>query len=145
MRKLLLTLSLICSSYLLFAQQTFTITIKDAKTGEPVTNVSVVVQASQKGASTNSDGVFTIQAKTTDVLEITSIGYKPQLVKLNGSTTITVLLEAASLDLGDIVVVGSRGAARVKTETAVPVDVIKVNQVGLPTAKMDLTSILNMA
>lgn len=145
MRKLLLTLILICSSYLLFAQQTFTITVKDAKTGEPVTNVSVVVQATQKGASTNSDGVFTIQAKTTDVLEVTSIGYKPQLVKLNGSTSITVLLEAASLDLGDIVVVGSRGAARVKTETAVPVDVIKVNQVGLPTAKMDLTSILNMA
>ncbi len=145
MRKLLLTLTLICSSYLLFAQQTFTIKVKDAKTGEPVTNVSVVVQATQKGASTNSDGVFIIQAKTTDVLEVTSIGYKPQLVKLNGSTSITVLLEAASLDLGDIVVVGSRGAARVKTETAVPVDVIKVNQVGLPTAKMDLTSILNMA
>jgi iron complex outermembrane recepter protein len=47
---------------------------------------------------------------------------------------------------GDVVVVlGSRGSARAKTETAVPVDVIKINQVGLPTAKMDLTSILNIA
>ncbi len=145
MRKLLFTFSLIFSGYVLMAQQTFTITVKDASTGLPVNNVSVVVKATQKGASTNSDGVFVIQAKATDVLEVTSIGYKPQLVKLNGATSITVLLEAASIDLGDLVVVGSRSAARVKTETAVPVDVIKINQVGLPSAKMDLTSILNMA
>ncbi|WP_462221913.1 TonB-dependent receptor plug domain-containing protein, partial [Ferruginibacter sp.] len=44
-----------------------------------------------------------------------------------------------------IVIVGTRGAARAKTETAVPIDVIKINQVGLPTAKMDLTSVLNMS
>jgi iron complex outermembrane receptor protein len=54
-------------------------------------------------------------------------------------------MEAATVDLGDIVILGTRGAARAKTETAVPVDLIKVNQVGLPTAKMDLTSVLNMA
>jgi len=102
--------------------------------------------ATKKGASTNSDGVFTVKAKTTDVLEVTRIGYKAKLIKLNSSaTSITVQLEASSLDLGDLVVIGSRSAGRVKTETAVPVDVIKVNQVGLPTAKMDLTSILNMA
>ena len=145
MRKLLLSLTLIFSSYLLFAQQTVTVKVKDAKTGGPVTSASVVVKSTNKGASTNSDGVFTIIAKANDVLEITSVGYKPQLVKLIGAAEVTVLLEVASLDLGDIVVIGTRGAARVKTETAVPVDVIKVNQVGLPTAKMDLTSILNMA
>lgn len=145
MRKLLLTLSLILSGYMLFAQQTFSIKVKDAKTGEPVTNASVVIQATKKGTSTNSDGVYTIQGKVNDLVEVTSIGYKPQLVKLTGASEITVILEAASLDLGDIVVVGTRGAARAKTETAVPVDVIKINQVGLPTAKMDLTSVLNMS
>jgi len=41
--------------------------------------------------------------------------------------------------------VGSRGGGRAKTETPVPVDVIRINQVGLPTAKMDLTSVLNIA
>ncbi|MGC4103234.1 TonB-dependent receptor [Ferruginibacter sp.] len=143
MRKLLLSLTLIFSSYLVFAQQTVTVTVKDAKTGDPVTSASVVVKGSNKGASTNSDGVFTLQAKTNDILEITSIGYKPQMVKLTGAASITVLLEAASLDLGDIVIIGTRGAARAKTETAIPVDVIKINQVGTPTAKMDFTSILN--
>ena len=145
MRKVLLSLTLIFSSYLLFAQQTVTVKVKDAKTGDPVTSASVVIKSNNKGASAGNDGVFTLQAKANEVLEITSVGYKPQLLKLTGATEYTVLLEVASLDLGDIVVIGTRGAARVKTESAVPVDVIKINQVGLPTAKMDLTSILNMA
>ena len=145
MRKLLLSTSLIFCSYLLFAQQNFTVKVTDSKTGNPVTNASVVVKATNKGASTNSEGVFTIQAKPNDVLEITCIGYQPQLVTLSGTSIIEVSLVPSSIDLGDIVIVGTRGAARAKTETAVPIDVIKINQVGLPTAKMDLTSVLNMS
>jgi iron complex outermembrane recepter protein len=145
MRKLLLSLSLIFSSYLVVAQQTFTVKVTDAKTGSPVTDASVVVKSSNKGASASSNGIFTITAKPNDLLEITCIGYAPQLIKLTSSTEVNVSLLPASVDLGDIVVVGTRGAARAKTETAVPVDVIKINQVGLPTAKMDLTSVLNMA
>jgi iron complex outermembrane recepter protein len=141
----MLSLCLIFSSYLVFAQQTFTVKVTDAKTGNPVTDASVVIKATNKGATTNSDGVFIIQAKPGEILEITSVGYKPQLVKLTGAATVNVILELSSVDLTDIVIVGTRGAARAKTETAVPIDVIKVNQVGLPTAKMDLTSVLNMA
>jgi iron complex outermembrane recepter protein len=145
MRKCLLSLSFIFSSYLLFAQQTFIIKITDAKTGNAIANASVVVKSTNKGVASNAAGVFTLQAKPNDVLEITCIGYAPQLVKLNNTAEVDVLLEPSLVDLADIVVVGTRGAARAKTETAVPVDVIKINQVGLPTAKMDLTAVLNMA
>jgi iron complex outermembrane recepter protein len=145
MKKFLLFVSFVFSSYLLFAQQTFTITVTDATTGNTVTNASVVVKATGKGAAANSNGVFTIQAKPNDVLEITCIGYKPQLVKLTAVAAVAVSLAPSAVDLGDIVIVGTRGAARAKTETTVPVDVIKINQVGLPTAKMDLTAVLNMA
>ena len=145
MRKLLALLCLTLSSYLLSAQQTYTVKVTDSKTGNPVTNASATVRGSGKGASANADGIIRIQAAPNNVLEITCIGYKPQSVKLSGTTDVTVAMEASSVDLGDIVVIGSRGAGRAKTETAVPVDVIKINQVGLPTAKMDLTSVLNMA
>ncbi|MGF2412372.1 carboxypeptidase-like regulatory domain-containing protein [Ferruginibacter sp.] len=107
MRKSLLSLCLIFSSYLLFAQQTFTIKVTDAKTGNPVTDASVVVKATNKGAFTNSDGVFTISAKANDIPEVTCVGYKPQLVKLTVAATVTVALEPASLDLGDVVIVGT--------------------------------------
>lgn len=145
MRKLLFSLTFLFCSYLVVAQQTFTIKVVDAKTGDPVTSASVVMHATGKGSSVNNDGVFIIKAKAGDVLDVTSVGYKPQSVKLAAATEITVTLEAALLDLGDIVVVGTRGAARAKTETAVPIDVIKINQVGQPTGRMDLTSVLNMA
>ncbi len=145
MRKLLLSLSLIFSSYLLFSQQTITIRVTDSKTGNPVSDASVVVKSTNKGTSTNSNGVFILQAKANDLLEVSGIGYKTQLVKLIGAAEVNVALEPTSVDLGDIVIVGTRGAARAKTETAVPIDVIRINQVGLPTARMDLTSILNMA
>jgi iron complex outermembrane receptor protein len=144
MKKSLLTLLVIFSNYLLSAQ-TVTVTVKDSRTGAPVSSASVVIKASNKGASTNSDGVFSISAKAGDIVEITSVGYKPQLVTLSSNTAITILLEAIAVDLGDIVIIGTRGAARAKTETAIPIDVIKINQVGLPTAKMDLTSVLNMS
>lgn len=145
MRKLLLLVSLVLSSYLLSAQQNFTIKVKDAKTGDPVTNASAKVRGTGKGASANNDGTLTIQAKANDMVDITCVGYKPQSVKLSDITEISVSLEASSVDLGDVVVLGSRGTGRAKTETTVPVDVIRINQAGLPTAKMDLTSVLNVA
>jgi iron complex outermembrane recepter protein len=67
MRKLLLSLSLIFSSYLVVAQQTFTVKVTDAKTGSPVTDASVVVKSSNKGASASSNGIFTITAKPNDL------------------------------------------------------------------------------
>ncbi len=145
MKKLLLSLSLICNSCFLFAQQTYTVKVTDAKNGNAVTNASVILKATGKGTTANSDGIFNILAKSGDVLEVSSIGYKSQLVKLTNTTQISVALQPSSVDLGDVVVVGTRGAPRSKIESAVPIDVIKINQIGLPTAKMDLTSVLNYA
>ncbi|MBL7693711.1 MAG: TonB-dependent receptor [Ferruginibacter sp.] len=145
MRKLLLLLSLVLSSTLLFAQKSVTVRVTDAKTGNPVSNASVKIKSSNKGGFTGGDGTITLQVSPDDVLEITSIGYNFQSVKVGNQTAIAVNLETALVDIGDVVVVGTRGAPRAKIETAVPVDVIRINQVGQPTAKMDLTSALNMA
>ncbi|MFT3908487.1 MAG: TonB-dependent receptor [Ferruginibacter sp.] len=145
MRKTLLLLGMLISSSLIFAQQTYTVKVTDSKTGNPIANASAVVKSTRKGATSASDGTLKIEAKEKDVLEVTSVGYKPQLVTLTASTDVSVSLEASSVDLGDVVVLGTRGAPRAKTETAVPVDVIKVNEVSLLTGKTDLTSVLNMA
>jgi iron complex outermembrane recepter protein len=145
MRKILLSTILLFASYVLLAQQTYSIKVSDLKTGSPVTNASAQISGTKTGASANNDGVITIKAKENDVLSVSSVGYKSTTVTLSANTNITVELEPTSLDLGDVVVVGTRGLARAKTETAVPIDVIKINQVGQPTAKMDLTSVLNMA
>jgi len=145
MRKSLFILSFLISSLLSYAQQPLSGKVVDAKTGVPLAGVSVRIRSTRTGISTNNEGGFTIQARSNDVLEISNIGYTTQTFTFTGQSTITIALEPASTELKEIVFVGSRGAGRAKTETPVPVDVIKVNQIDMPTAKMDLTSILNVA
>jgi iron complex outermembrane recepter protein len=145
MKKVFLLLSFLFCSFLLFAQQLYTLTITDGATGNPLPNASAKVKSASKGVIAGSDGLLKIQANVNDVIEVSSIGYKPQSFALGNQTTITVAMDAVLIELGDIVILGTRGAGRAKIETAVPVDVIKINQAGLPTAKMDLSSVLNMA
>lgn len=144
MRKLTLMLGMLLGTLLAQAQKTYTVAVTDSKTGNPIENASVRMK-SGKGAATNSGGTASIQASAGDVLEISSIGYASQTITLSAQTSVTVMLVSTSIEFVDVVVVGTRGAPRAKTETAAPVDVIRINQVGLPTAKMDLTSALNMA
>jgi iron complex outermembrane recepter protein len=117
--------------------------IIDATTGSPIAGASVIVKSSKVGTTTNTAGEFTIASNAGEFLLVTATGYTPQTIK--AGLDVNVSLTALATDLTDIVIVGTRGAARAKTETAVPIDVIKINQVGEPTAKMDLTSVLNMA
>lgn len=135
-------------SYLGLLAQTQTITgkITDPKTGEPLSGVSVRVKGSRTGTTTNNEGVYRLEVKPGDVLEVSIIGYKTQSFTItSGQTQLDISLENETTELGQVVMVGTRRAGRVKTETPVPVDVVNVAQVTFPTAKMDLTSALNYA
>lgn len=119
--------------------------ITDARTGAALDGVTVRIISTHVGTATNSNGMFTINALSNDVLEITGVGYEPKLIKIEGRLEINISLTSTSGGLSEIVLVGSRSAGRVKTETAVPVDIVKLSDVSLSTAKMDITSILNVA
>ena len=145
MKNLILVLVLNFVSFLVFAQNNITIKVVDAKTGTPITNASVKLRNTGKGGITNATGTYQIQAPANAEIEVSSIGYSTATVTLSDQSEITIQLQAVTVDLSDIVVTGTRGAPRAKIETAVPVDVIKINQAGMPTAKMDITSVLNIA
>lgn len=140
---LLIAVSLLFATSI-FAQQTVTGKITD-NNGAPLSGASVKVKGTTRGTQTNAAGEFSIQASSGDELEITTVGYKKQSVKVGGGSSLSISLESEITELGEIVFVGTRGSGRAKTETPVPVDIIKINQLGLPTAKMDLTSVLNVA
>jgi iron complex outermembrane receptor protein len=124
---------------------TLTGKVVDAKSGTPIEGASIKIKASKGGTYSGTGGSFTLAAQPGDVLEITSIGYIKQVIGITASqANITISMEPIAAELKEIVFVGSRGAGRAKTETPVPVDVIKFNQVELPTAKMDLSSVLNV-
>ena len=144
MKKLILTLILNLFSFIVFAQTGVTIKVVDAKTGDPIPNVSVKIKSTGKGGNTNSAGIYQVQAPVNTVIEVSSIGYSTATVTVNDQSEIIVQLQAVIVDLSDIVITGTRGAPRAKMETPIPVDVIRINQAGMPTKKMDLTSVLNI-
>jgi iron complex outermembrane receptor protein len=145
MKNTTLLVAFLAFSFFLHAQSTITGKVVDSHDGGPLAGASVKVRSSKVGTATAADGSFSVAARPDDVLEISLIGYSLQSVPVQGKSTFTVALVLVSSELSEIVFVGTRGAPRAKTETPVPVDVIKINQVDMPTAKMDITSILNVS
>ena len=52
--------------------------------GEPLAGVSVIIQGTTTGTSTDFDGKFEIRAKRGAVLEISFIGFETQTVTIGG-------------------------------------------------------------
>ncbi len=125
-----------------FAQtQKVTGTVSDNK-GNSLEGVTVKSASGKAVVTTDKNGVFTINAGIGQPITFSSVGFETKSV--NASTgNMKVVLTTTASDLQEVILVGSRGAGRVKTESPVPVDVIKLSDVGMNTARMDLTSTLN--
>ena len=76
------------------------------KKGETLIGVSVKLQGSNVGATTNANGEFSIKAPENGVLEISYIGYEKQLVQIGGQTNLTITMVETNANLNEVVVVG---------------------------------------
>lgn len=87
--------------------QTITVkgTVTDAQDNSPIPGVSVVVQGTTNGVSTDFDGVYTIKAKIGDVLVFSYLGMKEQSLKVKNAT-LNVSLTADVETLEEIIVIG---------------------------------------
>lgn len=75
--------------------------------GEPLIGVSVIVPNTSTGTSTDLEGNFSISISGNDTqLRFTYIGYKEQIVSVQGQSSITVRLLEDSELLEEVVVVG---------------------------------------
>ena len=80
-------------------------TVKNTQ-GTPLAGVSVIVKGTSRGTSTNSDGSFSINANTGDVLEFTAIGYKNKSVTVESNINLSVVMEIEVAIANEVVVVG---------------------------------------
>ncbi len=143
MKKVLFLLSFLLTGILVMAQQVVSGKVTD-ENGLPLAGVSVKSKKTGKGMITAADGTFRFTVSSAgDQLEISSVGYKTQTVAAGSEISIT--LEGAIGELNQVVLLGTRRLGRVRTETTAPVDVINVAQASAPTARMDLSSVLNYA
>ncbi|QJD80701.1 TonB-dependent receptor [Spirosoma rhododendri] len=100
-----------------------------AKNGEALPGVNVTIKGKTRGASTDAQGQFKLEADAGETLVFSFIGYKNQEVALTGQTTVDVVLEESSATLQEVAVVGSRSnVARTDVERPVPVDVLTAKE-----------------
>jgi len=79
--------------------------VKDEK-GAPLAGVSVLIQGTQKGTTTQTNGSFTIDAKAGDVLEFTIVGYKKITATIRNSNSINIQMEIEAQAGSEVIVVG---------------------------------------
>lgn len=111
------------NTVVIFAQQQISGVVKD-KTGTPLPGVNIVEKGTNNGVSTDSDGSYKITVKEGASLIFTYMGYN-SVTRLANSPQIDVALsEEGGQNLDEVVVTGSRTAARSNTTSALPIDVL---------------------
>jgi len=126
----------------LSAQRTITGKIQEAN-GLPIIGATVIASGSTTGTTTNEAGMFSIQIPAgVTALKVSYIGYEPKEVFIGDALTIDIVLEEGKI-LETVFIIGSRStAARTKTETTAPVDVLNMTEL-TTTGQTDPTQMLH--
>ena len=93
-----------------------------------ISGVSVTIKGTTKGTSTNAFGEFTIEAKSGDQLEFSSIGFRTAVITVGSSNIMAVVLETASNEINEVVVT-ALGVKRDKKSIGYAVQQIKGDEI----------------
>ncbi|MDD2279684.1 MAG: SusC/RagA family TonB-linked outer membrane protein, partial [Bacteroidales bacterium] len=102
--------------FILFSQVLVKGTIVD-ESNEPLPGVTVVVQGTIRGTSSDWDGKYSIQVEPSETLVYSMVGMVTQLQVVGDRTTINVTLSLETTSLDEVVVIGY-GSQRAKDLTA---------------------------
>ena len=75
------------------------------KDGNPVVGATVVIHGTTQGVATDVDGKYSLMTRPDDVLTISFIGYKTEVVPVKENKHLNVILSPASEDLEEVTVV----------------------------------------
>lgn len=87
-----------------YAHSQITGKITDANDSSPISGVNIVVKGSGTGTISGSDGRFSLQAKSGDILEVSFVGYKREQVTIADQTEVTIALTEDATSLNEVVV-----------------------------------------
>ena len=78
--------------------QTVNGTVTD-ETGKPVSYASVVIKNTQKGTTTDNNGMFSIAASPGDVLVVSSLGHATKEIKVASENNLSISLISTNSQL----------------------------------------------
>lgn len=114
------------SSLVVTAQTKITGKVIGSDDKQPVIGATVKIKGTNEGNVTDVNGVFTISAKTGDVLVISYIGYQAKEVPVTGASLGTITLTATNSTLNEVVVTGY--TAQRKKDITGAVSIVDVNE-----------------
>ena len=88
-----------------FAQKAISGVVTD-ELGEPLIGVSVTVQGTSTGVSTDLDGKYSINAREGQTINFSYVGMNPVAVKVGNQSVIDVTMQQNAENLDEVVVVG---------------------------------------
>ena len=90
-----------------FAQeQSITGKVTDAKTNEPLTGVTVLIDGTYTGTASDIDGKYTVRVSPNTKLVFSFTGYQSKALEVGEQTVLNVALKVESKGLDDEVVIG---------------------------------------
>ncbi|MFV0289489.1 MAG: SusC/RagA family TonB-linked outer membrane protein, partial [Mangrovibacterium sp.] len=103
-----LTLSIVLllsmSGTQVFAQHAVKGKVTDKATGESIPGATILVQGTTNGTLSDLDGVFTIEMDSSQLLEISFVGFQTEVVKY--ASSLNVALTSATESLDEVMVIG---------------------------------------
>lgn len=110
--------------------------ITDGKTGEPIIGANVVIKTERtRGAATDIDGKFRIQAARGETLVISAMGYATKEITLGAQTVLEVTLAEDAKMLGDVVVTAFGTGQKKETVTG-SIQTVRPSDLKVPTTTL---------
>jgi len=148
-RTTILSLAIMLFGSLIAQAQNATVSgkVTDSGSGEGLIGATVIIEGSSTGGSTDVSGNYSFSANPGSYTLIVSyIGYESvsRSVTINaGSNNYDFSMSEGGTALSEILVTGTRNKNRSVTETAVPIDVIAIDEIIQNAPQVELTQILN--
>lgn len=123
-----------------FLQETITGVVVDARSGETLPGVNIVIEGTTIGATTNMDGEYELQVPTLEeTLVFSYIGYQRLVVEIDGRNEINVELSREAIGLDELVVTGAAGETRTREMGQT---VARINTDNLPDVSVNTDELL---
>src|SRR5690554_5085843 len=135
---------LIFLPFCLFAQQRqINGRVIEVETNEPLPGVSILIENSTRGVSTDIDGTFEIRASATDRLVFSFLGMQSQTIEVGDQTFIEVEMSAQTSELDELTVVAF---GRQKKESVIgAITTVNPSELKVPSSNLTTALAGNMA
>ncbi len=100
----------------------------------PIPGVNIIIAGTTEGTITDLNGNFDLQVNKDARIKVSSIGFKEQIIEVNGRQTINIVLEESTESINEVVVIGYGTQKKEDLTTSlVSIDSKEIGKVSSPT------------